>query len=82
MKLVSVSEMKAIEGQADASGLSYSQMMENAGRGLAELIHESGSGQRLGGSDRPRRPRQQRRRYARRPGAPGAWPAGGHAPIA
>jgi hydroxyethylthiazole kinase-like uncharacterized protein yjeF len=40
MKLVSVSEMKAIEAQADASGLSYSQMMENAGRSLAEMIYD------------------------------------------
>lgn len=38
MKLVSVAEMRAIEQQADASGLSYAQMMENAGRGLAELL--------------------------------------------
>ena len=29
MKLVSVAEMKAIEQQADASGLSYAEMMEN-----------------------------------------------------
>jgi ADP-dependent NAD(P)H-hydrate dehydratase / NAD(P)H-hydrate epimerase len=40
MKLVTVSEMKAIEAQADAGGLPYAQMMENAGRGLAELIHD------------------------------------------
>ena len=40
MKLVSVAEMKAIEQQADASGLSYAQMMENAGRGLADLIDD------------------------------------------
>ncbi len=38
MKLVSVAEMKAIEHEADAGGLSYAQMMENAGRGLAEVI--------------------------------------------
>lgn len=38
MKLVSVAEMRAIEQQADASGLSYAQMMENAGRGLADLL--------------------------------------------
>lgn len=38
MKLVSVAEMRAIEQQADASGLSYAQMMENAGRGLAGLL--------------------------------------------
>ena len=38
MKLVSVAEMVAIEQQANASGLSYEQMMENAGRGLAEKV--------------------------------------------
>jgi ADP-dependent NAD(P)H-hydrate dehydratase / NAD(P)H-hydrate epimerase len=38
MKLVSVAEMVAVEREANASGLSYSQMMENAGRGLAEQI--------------------------------------------
>lgn len=42
MKLVSVSEMKAIEEQADAGGLSYAQMMENAGRGLADLLQQIG----------------------------------------
>jgi ADP-dependent NAD(P)H-hydrate dehydratase / NAD(P)H-hydrate epimerase len=40
MKLLTVSQMHAIEQQADASGLSYAQMMENAGRGLAEIIEE------------------------------------------
>ncbi len=40
MKLVSVSEMKAIEQEADASGLTYAEMMENAGRGLAELVND------------------------------------------
>ena len=38
MKLVTVSEMQSIERQADAGGLSYSQMMENAGRGLAQEV--------------------------------------------
>jgi NAD(P)H-hydrate epimerase len=42
MKLVTVSEMKAIEAQADANGISYAQMMENAGRGLAEIVLELG----------------------------------------
>lgn len=37
-RLVSVAEMQAIEREADASGLSYDQMMENAGRNLAEVI--------------------------------------------
>ncbi|MGZ9235457.1 MAG: NAD(P)H-hydrate dehydratase [Anaerolineales bacterium] len=38
MKLVTVSQMQAIEKEADASGLTYDQMMENAGRGLADII--------------------------------------------
>ncbi len=37
---VSVAEMQAIEREANAAGLSYAQMMENAGRGLAEVILE------------------------------------------
>ena len=41
LKLVSVAEMQEIEHQADASGLSYAEMMKNAGRGLAEVIHET-----------------------------------------
>lgn len=40
MKLVTVEEMKAIEKEADASGLSYAQMMENAGKGLADIVLE------------------------------------------
>jgi ADP-dependent NAD(P)H-hydrate dehydratase / NAD(P)H-hydrate epimerase len=38
LKLVSVTEMQAIEREADASGLTYAQMMENAGTGLAEVV--------------------------------------------
>lgn len=38
MKLVSVEEMKAIEAQANASGLAYETMMQNAGLALAEEI--------------------------------------------
>ena len=38
MKLVTVSQMQSIETEADASGLTYDQMMENAGQGLAEII--------------------------------------------
>lgn len=38
MKLVSVAQMKSIEHEADARGLTYGQMMENAGRGLAEIV--------------------------------------------
>ena len=37
-KLVSIEEMITIEKAADASGYSYAQMMEHAGRGLAEAI--------------------------------------------
>ncbi|MGB7873003.1 MAG: NAD(P)H-hydrate dehydratase [Anaerolineales bacterium] len=40
MKLVTVPEMLAIEKEADANGLSYDQMMENAGSSLAEVILE------------------------------------------
>ena len=38
MKLVSVAEMVAIEKEADANGLSYAVMMENAGLGLADAV--------------------------------------------
>jgi len=38
MKLVSVPEMLAIEKEADSGGLTYAIMMENAGRGLAQVI--------------------------------------------
>lgn len=40
IKYVSVEEMIAIERQADASGLTYALMMENAGRNLADAIAE------------------------------------------
>lgn len=40
MKLVTVAEMKAIEKEADSSGLTYAQMMENAGQGLTEVIED------------------------------------------
>ncbi len=40
MKYVSVSEMIGIEKAADAAGHTYPAMMEAAGKGLAELIHE------------------------------------------
>ena len=39
MKLVSTAEMHEIEEKAAAGGFSYDQMMKNAGRGLAEIIH-------------------------------------------
>ena len=38
MKLVTVPEMLAIEKEADANGLSYAEMMENAGNGLADVV--------------------------------------------
>ena len=40
-KLVSVAEMVAIERAADAAGHTYAQMMEFAGRGVAEQIEEA-----------------------------------------
>jgi len=40
MKLVNTSQMREIEKQADANGLPYAEMMENAGRGLAEVVNE------------------------------------------
>lgn len=38
MKLVTVPQIQAIEKEADAGGLTYDQMMENAGQGLADII--------------------------------------------
>lgn len=38
MKLVTVPEMLAVERAADAAGHRYADMMEHAGRGLAEII--------------------------------------------
>ena len=40
MKLLTTSQMRLVEQQADASGLSYAEMMENAGGGLADIIEE------------------------------------------
>lgn len=40
MKYVSVPEMQAIEREANASGFTYAEMMENAGRNLAETVDE------------------------------------------
>ncbi len=39
-KIVTVEEMRAIESAADASGLTYAAMMENAGRSVAAAILE------------------------------------------
>jgi len=38
MKLVTVAQMQAIEKEADANGLTYEMMMENAGQGLADVV--------------------------------------------
>ena len=46
MKLYRVEEMKAAEHYADAHGLSYRQMMENAGRAAAELLLQRFGGQK------------------------------------
>lgn len=40
MKIFTVAEMVAAEKAADAAGVSYDQMMERAGRGVAEAIRE------------------------------------------
>lgn len=39
-KIVTVGEMRAIESVADASGLTYAQMMENAGKAVAQTVLE------------------------------------------
>jgi ADP-dependent NAD(P)H-hydrate dehydratase / NAD(P)H-hydrate epimerase len=38
MKIVTVSEMREIEREADQQGWTYANMMESAGRGLAEVV--------------------------------------------
>ena len=38
MKLVTVAQMQEIEKEADANGLTFDQMMENAGQGLADVV--------------------------------------------
>src|SRR5512138_35407 len=52
MKLVTVFQMQTIEKEADAGGLTYDQMMENAGQGLADIILslyiEEGEGEVVG----------------------------------
>lgn len=42
MKLVTTTQMRAIEKEADSKGVSYAHMMQNAGRGLAEIVHAIG----------------------------------------
>jgi NAD(P)H-hydrate epimerase len=39
-KIVSVAQMRAIEQAADASGLTYDQMMQNAGQSVAQAVRE------------------------------------------
>lgn len=41
MRLVSVSQMRAIEKEGNAQGVSYGAMMERAGRGVAQIVHET-----------------------------------------
>ena len=45
MKLVTVSQMQAIEREADAYGLTYDQMMQNAGQGLVDTLLELYTGE-------------------------------------
>lgn len=40
LKIVTTEEMRRIETAADAGGLAFDQMMENAGRAVATAIHE------------------------------------------
>src|SRR5512136_2865427 len=40
LKIVTTEEMRRIEKAADAGGLTFDQMMENAGRAVAEAIDE------------------------------------------
>ena len=42
MKFVTVGQMRDIEKEADTNGLSYAEMMQNAGRGLADVINDLG----------------------------------------
>ncbi|TEU21867.1 MAG: NAD(P)H-hydrate epimerase [Anaerolineales bacterium] len=49
MKVVTTEEMRRIEKAADAGGLSFATMMENAGRAVAEACQR---GQRMGSGDR------------------------------
>lgn len=49
MKLVTVAEMLAVEREADANGLGYDLMMDNAGRGLADVVHSKYAHLKRGG---------------------------------
>ncbi|MFC1936615.1 NAD(P)H-hydrate dehydratase [Chloroflexota bacterium] len=46
-KYLSVAEMVAVEKAADSSGISYDQMMENAGRALSETVCSAHSHNRI-----------------------------------
>ena len=39
MKLVTVAQIRDIEREADTNGLTYTEMIENAGCGLAEIVN-------------------------------------------
>ncbi len=54
MNILSVAEMREIERQADAGGLSYAQMMQNAGQGAAAIIGDRVR-RGLASADRPAR---------------------------
>ena len=43
VKLVTVEQMRAVERAADASGLSYATMMENAGQAVASWLQQHGA---------------------------------------
>jgi NAD(P)H-hydrate epimerase len=42
MKLLTVNQMRSVEKESDAKGTSYAELMENAGRGLADLVRLMG----------------------------------------
>ncbi len=42
MKLLTTTQMRAVEKEADSKGTTYAQLMQNAGKGMAELIHTIG----------------------------------------
>ena len=69
IKVVSVEQMRQIEAAADAAGISYAEMMENAGKAVAlRVLDILAATPRSGGSARhpADRSRQQRRRWSGR----------------
>lgn len=48
-KLVTVAEMQSVEQEANANGLTYGEMMENAGLGVAEVVLKTCSDLKEGG---------------------------------